>query len=493
MNGVHEHCGVFAIMSLKEENIIPYIYWALLSLNHRGQQSHGILVYRDGFKLFKGLGLVEDSRLKGLGDWVDGLSSNLGIGHVRYATSGNLSREQLLEDAQPQVINARERKIGIAYNGNIVNVVRLRQSLLSKGFELRGTSDTEVLAYLLLDAIRSEGCLVEGIRYVMGEVDGAYSVVGITDDGMFFAFRDPHGIRPLAYSIEETRGLIAVASESVAFNVNGLPLSGFVRPGEAIVVDSSGMERYRLANSNSAFCAFEYAYFARPDSKFEDGCYVFEIRRELGRRLAIRYSEIASRVDVIVPVPQTAIDAAYGFHEESGKPIAPLIVRHRYVRHRAFIMSPEERSLILSKKYNILLDRLRGLRVALIDDSIVRGDTLRRLVRILKGAGTKEVHIFSTFPKITSPCFYGIDMATFDELVGFNRDTEEIAELLGADSVNYQTISDYCKAVGRNDLCLACVTGKYPTRYAQDLARRARREALLGHKIRGRIVETLGR
>ena len=443
MNGVHEHCGVFAIMSLKEENIIPYIYWALLSLNHRGQQSHGILVYRDGFKLFKGLGLVEDSRLKGLGDWVDGLSSNLGIGHVRYATSGNLSREQLLEDAQPQVINARERKIGIAYNGNIVNVVRLRQSLLSKGFELRGTSDTEVLAYLLLDAIRSEGCLVEGIRYVMGEVDGAYSVVGITDDGMFFAFRDPHGIRPLAYSIEETRGLIAVASESVAFNVNGLPLSGFVRPGEAIVVDSSGMERYR--------------------------------------------------VDVIVPVPQTAIDAAYGFHEESGKPIAPLIVRHRYVRHRAFIMSPEERSLILSKKYNILLDRLRGLRVALIDDSIVRGDTLRRLVRILKGAGTKEVHIFSTFPKITSPCFYGIDMATFDELVGFNRDTEEIAELLGADSVNYQTISDYCKAVGRNDLCLACVTGKYPTRYAQDLARRARREALLGHKIRGRIVETLGR
>ncbi len=491
MAGPRESCGIVAVASFKGGNVAPYIYWGLVALNHRGQQSYGILSYDGDFKVRKGVGLISYMDMEDLSALSKELAGSAGIGHVRYATSGRLHRSQLLVDAQPHVIANGEMRLAIAYNGNIVNVSALRRKLSSKGFVFSGTSDAEVLAYEVLDAYESSGDMVEGVRIVMEEVDGAYSVVGMMEGGRIFAFRDPKGIRPLVFGHDDD--VLMIASESVALDINGVPFKGFVNPGELVVVDKGKVDRYRLVEDpDERLCAFEYAYFSRPDSKLLGGRYVYQVRRELGRRLANRYSDVASRVDVVIPVPQTAIDAAYGFHEESGKPIEPAIIRNRYISQRAFIMASNDRELIISRKYNMLLDRVRGLRVALVDDSTVRGDTLKHIVENLKRAGAEEVHVFSTFPKIISPCFYGIDMATFHELIGFNRDDREIASILGADSINYQTIDDFCYAVGSRDLCLGCVTMKYPTPQAQRIAEKGYLEACRGRAFCGRLIESIG-
>ena len=488
-----ESCGVVGVKCPRED-AASRIYWALLTLNHRGHESYGIAVLKpDGSMLVeRGLGLVSDLAIEKLNGWKKSLKGKLGIGHVRYATSGQLSSKvDLLADAQPTIGEHLGKRLCIAFNGNITNLLQVLREFTGETALQGGRSDIHVLLHLLVREY-AESSLVDALKLVCEKLDGAYAITGLTDDGELFAFKDPHGIRPLSYGLSEDGDLIGAASESVALSVNGIRDSEVLKPGELILVGDGEIERKIIESRSEAFCAFEYAYFARPDSKFRGGRYVYEVRRELGRRLAQRYREVAERVDVIVPVPQTAEDAAYGFHLETGKPIEPMIVRHRYLRHRAFITPREQRELILSHKYNLLLDKVRGRRVALIDDSIVRGDTLRHLICTLKGAGAREVHVFSTFPKISNPCFYGIDMATFQELIGFNRDEEEIARLLEADSVNYQQITDLCEAAGTRNLCLACVTGRYPTPYAQKLAERCRRLTLEGKKIEGRLFETVG-
>lgn len=491
MDNLKESCGVVAVASFKGENVIPYIYWGLVALNHRGQQSHGILSYGGDFKVRKGVGLISYMSIEELLALSKELAGNMGIGHVRYATSGKLHKSQLLVDAQPHLIINDGIKLAIAYNGNIVNISTLRRKLSSRNVSFMCTSDAEVLAYEILEAYKASEDIVECVKQVMKEVDGAYSVVGMVEGGRIFAFRDPKGIRPLTLGYDDD--ILMIASESVALDINGVPFKSFINPGELIVVDESGINRYKLINSpNEQLCAFEYAYFSRPDSKLLGGRYVYQVRQELGRKLANRYSDVVSKIDVIVPVPQTAIDAAYGFHEESGKPIEPAIIRNRYIGQRAFIMASNDRGLIISKKYNMLLDRVKGLRVALIDDSIVRGDTLKHIVGSLRCAGAKGVHVFSTFPKIISPCFYGIDMATFHELIGFNRNEEEIASLLGADTINYQTVEDFCRAVGSRNLCLGCVTMKYPTPHAQRIAERGYRDTSKGRVFYGRLIENIG-
>lgn len=488
-----ESCGVVGI-SCPREDVAPRIYWALLTLNHRGHESYGIAVSKpDGSLLVeRGLGLVSDLAIEKLDGWKESLKGRLGVGHVRYATSGQLSSEiNLLEDAQPTIGEHLGRKLCIAFNGNITNLLQVLRELMGENAHTGGRSDIHVLLSLLVGEY-AESDLVSALKLICEKLDGAYAITGLTDDGRLFAFKDPHGIRPLSYGLSEEGELIGMASETVALSINGISGSEALKPGELILVEDGEVEKKIIRSESEAFCAFEYAYFARPDSRFHGGRYVYEVRRELGRRLAQSYREVAGKIDVIVPVPQTAEDAAYGFHLETGKPIEPIIVRHRYLRHRAFITPKEQRELILSHKYNLLLDRVRGKKAALIDDSIVRGDTLRHLICTLKGAGAREVHVFSTFPKISNPCFYGIDMATFEELIGFNRDEEEIARLLEADSVNYQRIKDFCEAAGTRNLCLACVTGRYPTPYAQKLAEEGRRLALEGKKIEGRLFETVG-
>jgi len=486
-----ENCGVVGIRC-QDDRVVSYLYWALLTLNHRGHESYGVAVFGpDGHvSIERGLGLISDLGLEELCIWERELKGWLGIGHVRYATSGQLSsKANLLADAQPVADEYLGRSLCIAFNGNVTNIIEVSEELVD-GANRR--SDVHTLLRVFLEEYVKNDDVASALRLICEKLDGAYAIVGINESGELFAFRDPHGIRPLSYGFSDDVGLFGVASESPALAVNEINLLDELKPGELVTIGEDGnVERKVVSSACECFCAFEYAYFARPDSRFR-GRYVYEVRRELGRRLAQRYQEVAKSVDVIVPVPQTAEDAAYGFHLETGKPVEPVIVRHRYLKHRAFITPTEQRKLILLHKYNLLLDRVRGKRVALIDDSIVRGDTLSHIIRLFKGAEAREVHVFSTFPKISSPCFYGIDMATFQELIGFNRDEEEVARLLGADSVNYQRVDDFCDAVGTRNLCLACVTGSYPTPYAQKLAEEGRRLALEGRKVEGRLLEVMG-
>jgi len=474
-----ESCGVAGVYR-RGGGAIRDLYWSLLSLNHRGQQSHGFAALRGGdIRRLVDLGPLPDARPPDPGI-IDG---DLGIGHVRYATSGGSSDADLLEDAQPVVVGESGMRLALAYNGNVANALELRRALEASGIHVRTGSDAEVIALEFLMGMGSGG-LGDAMARVSSTVDGAYSIVGLMDDGTLFAARDPNGIKPLF--IGELSSGVVIASETVALDMVGAELSGPVAPGELVVVRDGRTTRTRYASARpERLCSFEYAYFARPDSIL-GGRYVYEVRRELGRRLARRHPGIAARVDCVSPVPETAVDAAYGFHEASGKPMEPLVFKHRFVRSRAFMSRGTERPELISRKYNISR-AAAGRRIALMDDSIVRGDTLRHLVSALRAAGAAEVHVFSTFPRISHPCFYGIDMATYGELVGFNRGPEEVAREIGADSVNYQDLDDFAEVVGR-DSCMACITGRYPTGRASALAEAALRTPGVG----GRITEAMG-
>jgi amidophosphoribosyltransferase len=489
MDYLRHNCGVSAVYRFDGGSVLEYLYWSLVSLNHRGHQSYGIVTYDGDFHSLKDLGLISDIPIDKITSMAKQLTGDVGIGHVRYATSGESSKFNLALDAQP-IIVGDDIKLCLAYNGNIVNVNSLRRYLSNAGYKFRGTSDSEVLALMMLHWLNKGYSIKDSVKNVMEMVDGAYSVTALLNDGTLIFFRDPYGIRPLVYGFSGDGSMLIVASESVALNANGIRDFKVVKPGFLHMFSKEGgNEIVKIADSpGEHLCSFEFAYFARPDSKF-NGKYVCEVRQDLGRKLAIRYSDIASRVDCVVPVPQTAVDAAYGFHEVSGKPLQQWIVRDRYVKQRAFILFPEDRRVILQHKYNILFDRLRGKKIALIDDSIVRGDTLKTLVSTLRESGVSEIHVFVTFPKIIGPCFYGIDMATFQELAAFNRSDEEIRKFIGADSVNYQTIEDFVDCISSKNVCLGCLTLNYPTKYAMKLSRLAMNLALKGVKVKGRITE----
>ena len=472
-----EACGVFGAYA-KSGAAFPYMYWGLLAQNHRGHQSYGFLTLDRGFHEVKALGLIPQVSGWEVKEWLKRLPGNVGVGHVRYATSGLSDVESLRHGTQPAVFEGR-LKLALAYNGNVV--------WCKRPLERPTHSDVEVMGKVLSEA----GELEEGVKACMDEVEGAFSAVGLTSDGTLFAFRDPHGIKPLCHG--DDGNVHAFSSESVGLNINSIEYLGEVEPGELIKVSEGDVERVKLRPCrNRALCAFEFAYFARPDSIL-NGRYVYEARVEFGRNLGREYSEIAERLDVILDIPETASDAAYGLHVETSVPWERALRRHRYVTHRAFISSPKERSEIIDKKINVLSSKIRGRRVGVVDDSIVRGDTTRIIVKKLRAAGAREVHLFITFPRIISPCFYGIDMATYGELIGFRHEPEEIAKLIGADSVNYQPIRDFVKATGMrmDELCLGCVTGRYPTPTAQRMADEARRLLESGWSEEGRIYEAI--
>lgn len=490
MDFLKHNCGVSGIYRFDDGSVLDYIYWSLVALNHRGHDSYGIVTFNGVFHVFNDIGLISDLPIHKLSSLAHTLTGSIGLGHVRYATSGESPKYNLLVDAQP-IIVGENRRLCIAYNGNIVNAQLLRSKLLNIGYRFRGSSDSEVLALFLLHKLHESGDIEKAVRSIMDEVDGAYSVVGLLNDGTLFFFRDPYGIRPLVYGLSDDGKMLIVASESAALSSNGLGEFKSVEPGTLYLVSSSGVESTKVLEScRENLCSFEFAYFARPDSKFNHK-YVCEVRQELGRKLAARYSDIVERIDFVVPVPQTAIDAAYGFHEISGKPMKQFIIRDRYVKQRAFILSPEDRFLILKRKYNILFDRLRDKKIALIDDSIVRGDTLKTLISTLRLNGVHEIHVFVTFPKIIGPCFYGIDMATFEELAAFNRSNDEICRFIGADTVNYQIIEDFIDAIGSKEICLGCLTLTYPTKCAIEISRKFLDLAKKGIKVKGRLIECI--
>lgn len=492
---VGEKCGVFAARCLDESEVFPSLYWGLVAQNHRGHESYGFLTCSEGLKRYVDLGLVPRIDKQEFLKWGILLPGKAGIAHIRYGTSGHADVTAHLRDAQPMVVSAGREKLGIGFNGNLVNIGWLKGVITrDSSRKLRTTSDTELLSRYLIT--NSKKGIMEGARLCMENVEGAFSVVGLTSKGEVFAFRDPLGMRPLSLGRSRDGGRIAVSSETVGLNINSIDVLGDVRPGEAVILEDSGggcencIHRERLAKEGrSAFCAFEFAYFARPDSVIK-GKEVYKVREEFGRNLGKRFADIASKSDLILSIPETSDDAAYGLHEQTGIRWERALRRHRFVTHRAFILEGKERISTIDRKINVVDGDLKGKKIIVVEDSVVRGDTTKTVIHKLRDMGVERISLFVTFPKIFCPCFYGIDMATFTELIGFYHDEEEIAKEIGADAVCYQPIKDFVKATGmrREDLCLACVTGEYPTPLAQKIADKVR-STMDSYEKAGRIYE----
>ncbi|MBS7619174.1 amidophosphoribosyltransferase [Candidatus Bathyarchaeota archaeon] len=482
---LRESCGVYGVYA-NSKNAFPLLYWGMLAQNHRGHQSHGFAILNERIESYTSLGLIPVLSESNLKNEVPLMSGRIGIGNVRYATSASSSLESLKNNAMPVIDSDGESTIALSFNGNVVNIRRLQNML---GID-PSLSDAHVICRMILKKIRETKSLIEASKYCMESIDGSFSIVGLTNKGELFAFKDPVGVKPLCYGCK--KGVSAFSSESVGLDINDINLDHELNPGEMMIIAENRVERTQaLPCKRKAFCAFEFAYFARPDSKFNHK-YVYETRRDFGVNLARKYSDIASRCDVVISLPETANDAAYGFHEESGLKWDMLTRRHRYVSQRAFITGVEERSNVIYRKVNILKSKIKGKRLAVVDDSIVRGDTTRSVVKRLRAAGAEEVHLFITFPKIIGPCFYGIDMASYSELIGAWKTIEEITSELGADSVNYQPIEDYVAATGmrKDELCLGCVTGEYPTPLANEMAKKMKKYILEGGREDGRIYES---
>lgn len=409
------------------------------------------------------------------------------MGHVRYATSGK--RESLQEDVQPFVDSYKDTKIAIGYNGNLVNANQLRKDVKEKFGGLSSTSDTELLSKKLLEGLKG-GDLESAVELCMREIEGSFSVLGLDQDGRLFAFRDPGGIRPLCHGQSEDGGVYGVSSESVGLSINKLEYMGEVKPGELFISSDDGFERKQIEKGKKSFCSFEYAYFARPDSIF-NGKPVYKIREEFGKNLARENPDITEKADIVVSIPQTADDSGYGLHIETGLPWERAMRKHRYITSRAFISSPKKRGDIINKKINVDWRAIRGKNIAIAEDSIVRGSTSRRVIKKMRDKGVGDIHLYITFPRIISPCFYGIDMATFRELIGASNTPEEIAEKIGVESVNYQSIDNFVKATGlkKDELCLGCITGNYPTPLAQETADKFKSKFEKGENASGRIYE----
>jgi amidophosphoribosyltransferase len=458
----------------------------MLAQNHRGQQSYGFATYDGAISSHTELGLIPSSEERNL---AKRLSGSIGVANVRYATSGLSNEEALQRDAMPIVLSNGVRSIAVSFNGNIVNIRSLQRRIGAPS----NYSDSHAISLLMLQRLEETDSIAEAARSCMREIDGSFSVTGITDKGTLFAFKDLFGIKPLCYGCNGD--VHAFSSESVGLDINGLELQHELNPGELITINDGEFCKEQVIKSRrKAFCAFEFAYFARPDSKLH-GKYVYLARRDFGAALARTFHEEASECDVIVSLPETANDAAYGFHEESGLNWDMATRRHRFISQRAFIVDSRSREELLARKMNILTDRISGKAIAVVDDSIVRGDTTRMNVRRFRAAAARKVHLFITFPRIIGPCFYGIDMSTYKELIGASLDAEGIAEELGADSVNYLSIEEYVKATGlrRDELCLGCVTGEYPTPKAMGLSLEMSARLEEGKNEDGRIYEqTIG-
>jgi len=492
---VHEACGVYGIYDFTHRSIYSQVYWGLVAQNHRGHQSHGLLTYQEGFHTHKALGIVPRINTESIQKQRFELPGHVGIGNVRYGTSGSLEESSLVKDIQPSLAEIRNTKVAISFNGNIVNISALR-SEVSKSFSLNATSDAEILSKKLCLELETRNDLSEAVKQILIAVEGAYSVTGITGEGELFAFRDPLGIKPLCIGFSTNKEIIAISSESVGLDINSLNhFEETVKLGELLRITDEGIRREQLTQQKRrALCSFEFAYFSRPDSILNGSTkYVYEIRHKFGKNLGKQcvQKNAIRNIDVIIPIPETATDASYGFQEETKLKLDFALRKHRYVFDRAFISLPWERAKILEKKINVLGNSIYRKNIALLDDSIVRGDTTKSIIQRIRIAGAKKILLYVTFPKIVSPCFYGIDMATFSELIGVDKENEEIAEIIGADSVTYQTIDDFVSAIGLNKdkLCLACLTGAYPTPLAQKLADEKKASYQKGSDERKRIYE----
>jgi amidophosphoribosyltransferase len=411
---------------------------------------------------------------------------------VRYTTSGKCDDVSIIDGTQPVVASAGGTKLALSFNGNIVNTLPLRKEINQNFENFLYNCDSDIVCHKMLLELKNGKTLEDAARNVMETLDGAFSVTGITGNGEFFAFKDPHGIKPLCAGHDPKSKTYAFSSETVSLDMNSFERDFELNPGELVIASENGFKRTQLIqNPRAAFCCFEYAYFARPDSRF-DGKFVYEIREDFGRNLVKEFPDIVKDSDIIMSVPETGDDPAMGVHEASGLRWERSSRRHRYVTERAFILLNNERYSTIDKKINILGSKVAGKRVIIVEDSVVRGDTTKVIIEKLRKAGAKKVYLFVTFPRIIGPCFYGIDMSTYGQLVGSRHDSEEIAKIIGADGVCYQSLEGLIQATGQteNQLCLACVTGKYPTSCAQRMADVMKKRFIQGYEEKGRIYES---
>jgi amidophosphoribosyltransferase len=468
-----EACGVFGVFA-PGEDVARLTFYGLYALQHRGQESAGIASSNGlgDFILRTGMGLV--SQVFDEEDLAF-LRGHIAIGHTRYSTAGG----SLACNAQPIVVRDPDtgEESALALNGNLTNYEVLRDDLIAQGVELFSNADSEVIAHLLARAPAKTW--EERFHYVMRRIEGAYSLVVMTRDKLF-AVRDPMGVRPLCVGRLNGHGYV-FASESCALEHLGLEMEREIKPGEVVEVDATGARSYFPAGAarKGGACSFEYIYFARPDSTFM-GQLIYPVREELGAALAREHSIEA---DLVIGVPDSAIPAAIGYARESGIPYREGLVKNRYVG-RTFIQPDQRiREAGVSLKFNALNDVLRGKRVVLVDDSIVRGTTTPRVVQLLRRAGATEVHMRVTSPPIAWPCFFGVDMATRAELIAANKSVEEIRQHIGADTLGYLSVEGLNGATRQTEqsLCNACFTGRYPidVQMQMDRLEAKRREPML--------------
>jgi amidophosphoribosyltransferase len=457
-----EACGVFGVYA-PGEDVARLTYFGLHALQHRGQESAGIAVGDgDTVTVTKNLGLV--SRVFRESD-LDSLTGDVAIGHTRYSTSGSSTS---WENAQPHLSAIGFQVIALAHNGNLVNTHELREELRGNGIQFRSTSDSEVITTLVGWFTEKHNKLRAGIRETMQLIRGAYSVVLITDSALY-AFRDPYGVRPLALGRLDDRGWV-VASETCALDMVGAEYVRDVAPGEMIKVSAEGLEAEQAVPAEKpSLCMFEFVYFARPDSEINE-CSLYDARRRMGAALA---GEAPVDADMVMGVPDSGLPAAVGFAQASGIAYGEGLAKNRYVGRTFISPSQTLRQQGIRLKLNPLKRAIAGKRLVVVDDSIVRGNTTRKLIALLREAGAAQVHMRITSPPVKWPCFYGIDTDTQEQLIASANSVDEIAAHIGADSLAYLSLDAMVDATGspHDAFCLACFDGAYPVEIPESVKR----------------------
>lgn len=451
LNKLNEECGVFGIY-MPNRSVAEIIYYGLFSLQHRGQEGCGIAV-SDGTTLnhYKNLGMVTEVFSSQI---LNSLHGHLGIGHVRYSTSGQSKTQQ---NTQPIVARYQHGQIALAHNGSLTNAAELRHRLMERGSLFHTTIDSEQIVGLI--ASHGQDDMEQALLKAMIDLKGSYSLVIMTEDKLY-AVRDPHGNRPLCLGKLGENGYV-VASESCALDAIGATFLRDVEPGEILTIDEAGLHSTKMFNTeNNALCIFEFIYIARPDSNI-DGINVNKARRLMGRELA---KEAPLDVDVVISVPDSGTAAAIGYAEESGIPFTQGILKNRYTTRSFILPTQEMREQMVKMKLNPIRDALEGKRIAVVDDSIVRGTTSRKLVKMLREYGAKEVHMLISAPPVKYPCFYGVDTGNPEELIASKKNVAEICEYIGADSLHYLSMEGILNAVSWSGcgFCTACLNGEYP-------------------------------
>lgn len=453
---VNEECGVFGIFAPAPSNVAKYVYYGLYALQHRGQESCGIVVNDDGiFKSHKDLGLVNEVFNKDVMARLP--QGKIAVGHVRYGTTGATNRN----NCQPIEVNHRKGRIAIAHNGNLSNAYNLREQLEMTGAIFHTTCDTEIIAYLITKERLTAPSTEKALSEVFNKIEGAYSLVLMTPTKLIAA-RDPQGFRPLCYGITPSNAYI-VASESCALKAVGAKYVRDVEAGEIVVFDDEGVHSNRThcgKNKTLSRCIFEYIYFARPDSVI-DGVSVHKSREKAGQLLAKAHPVEA---DVVIGVPDSGLDAALGYSKQSGIPYGIGFIKNKYIGRTFITPGQDDRANLVNIKLNPISDTVDGKRVVLIDDSIVRGTTSRRIVTQLRMAGAKEIHMRISAPPFLYPCYYGTDIDSRENLIAVNHSVDEICKMIGADSLGYLPFEDLSRLIDSDDFCAACFCGDYPTK-----------------------------